>query len=147
MSNTSSPAPSSPFHAILEAVDDAKANLSDGQFKSIVDAVATTGPDAGGSQRIWDRPPATQQQFESLLEHLQQTLEKAYSREVRARGASSGSRHMVHCICEHAAASAAVGLIPLGAAGGDGAAGDWATIALGGAAFPTASAAFPTASA
>jgi tRNA C32,U32 (ribose-2'-O)-methylase TrmJ len=34
-------------------------------------------PVTGGSQRIWDRPPATQQQFESMLEHLQQTLEKS----------------------------------------------------------------------
>lgn len=58
----------------------------------------------------------------------------------KSRGACIGSRHMPHCICEHAAASAAVGLIPLGAAGAASAAGDWATIALGEAAFPTASA-------
>mgnify|MGYP001292976903 CR=1 FL=1 len=58
----------------------------------------------------------------------------------KSRGASIGSRHMLHCICEHAAASAAVGLIPLGAAGGDGAAGDWAIIAMDGAVSPTASA-------
>jgi tRNA (cytidine32/uridine32-2'-O)-methyltransferase len=31
----------------------------------------------GDGRRIWDRPPATQQQFESMLEHLQQTLEKS----------------------------------------------------------------------
>ena len=40
-------------------------------------AVQGSGADTGGSQRIWDRPPATQQQFESMLEHLQQTLEKS----------------------------------------------------------------------
>ena len=33
---------------------------------------ATSGP-----QRIWDRPPATQKQFESMVDHLQQTLEKS----------------------------------------------------------------------
>jgi tRNA (cytidine32/uridine32-2'-O)-methyltransferase len=31
----------------------------------------------GIGQRIWDRPPATQQQFESLMTHLQQTLVKS----------------------------------------------------------------------
>ena len=31
----------------------------------------------GGPQRIWDRPPATQKQFESMVDHLQQTLEKS----------------------------------------------------------------------
>lgn len=33
--------------------------------------------EAKGVQRIWDRPPATRQQFESLMTHLQQTLEKS----------------------------------------------------------------------
>lgn len=33
--------------------------------------------ESNGVQRIWDRPPATRQQFESLMTHLQQTLEKS----------------------------------------------------------------------
>lgn len=29
------------------------------------------------ARRIWDRPPATQQQFEAMVDHLQRTLEKS----------------------------------------------------------------------
>ena len=29
------------------------------------------------ARRIWDRPPATQQQFEVMVDHLQRTLEKS----------------------------------------------------------------------
>ncbi|NCF33910.1 MAG: TrmJ/YjtD family RNA methyltransferase, partial [Proteobacteria bacterium] len=37
----------------------------------------SASPITNGAQRIWDRPPATQQQFESLMTHLQQTLVKS----------------------------------------------------------------------
>ena len=35
---------------------------------------AVVTPSANSTRRIWDRPPATQQQFESLMGHLHETL-------------------------------------------------------------------------